>query len=424
MSGSLSEETYGAKRFSPALLGPETSAVRPCPVCGATKVWKLHTQKFLLPEGHPLHSGYEVVGCTTCGMVYADTAASQRNYDEFYARLSKYEEGTTATGSGDEIWDAERLQATAACLSTMWPNRKARLLDVGCANGGLLQALRDLDYQNLSGIDPSPVCAANVARLGFDQRIGTLTNLPDDMHPKFDGVILSHVLEHVLDVRIAIQRQCELLTEEGELYIEVPDATRYEEFYVSPFHFFDTEHINHFSLPTLMNLLQQLDFSIVASGRKEMPIAKDVFYPAIWVLGRRKNPVSTRTSSRDDILVDDDLIKAVRGYIDRSRAEFDPSILERLADEQRPLIVWGVGSSTLRLLAGSALGRANIVAFTDNNPKSWQTLLQGKPVLPPAELSARQEAILITSKMYGSQIESQIRDELGLSNPIVRTFRQ
>ena len=56
-------------------------ALRPCPICENVEAGLLHTQKFILPEGHPLSAGYDVVCCRECGFVYADTSVTQEQYD-------------------------------------------------------------------------------------------------------------------------------------------------------------------------------------------------------------------------------------------------------------------------------------------------------------------------------------------------------
>jgi uncharacterized Zn finger protein len=75
-------------------------SIRKCPICQEENGEILHTQKFVLPEGHPLSNGYDILCCDRCGFVYADTTVSQKDYDIFYAKLSKYEDKKTATGGG------------------------------------------------------------------------------------------------------------------------------------------------------------------------------------------------------------------------------------------------------------------------------------------------------------------------------------
>ena len=46
---------------------------RGCPLCLSPGAEMLHHQPFVLPDGHPLGRGYDVVTCQGCGFVYADT---------------------------------------------------------------------------------------------------------------------------------------------------------------------------------------------------------------------------------------------------------------------------------------------------------------------------------------------------------------
>ena len=48
-----------------------------------------------------------------------------------------------------------------------------------------------------------------------------------------------------------------ILSVTGKIYIEVPDATRYEDYPFVPFYYFDAEHINHFDLRSMGQLAAQ-----------------------------------------------------------------------------------------------------------------------------------------------------------------------
>jgi C4-type Zn-finger protein len=71
---------------------------RKCPICKASECELIHKQRFVLPEGHPQAAGYDVVCCTRCGFVFADTTVTQQDYDVFYAKFSKYQDNVTSTG--------------------------------------------------------------------------------------------------------------------------------------------------------------------------------------------------------------------------------------------------------------------------------------------------------------------------------------
>lgn len=227
---------------------------RKCPICDCREGQILHTQIFALSAGHPLQDRCDFVACNECGFCFADTSVSQSTYDSYYAAMSKYADSATSTGAGLLPWDADRLDQLAGQVAAFAPDPSSRILDVGCATGGLLAALQVRGYMNACGIDPAPACVDKADQVARGQVwTGTLSQFPADIGT-FDGILLSHVMEHVRDVRIAMKRLCELLNPGGWVYIEVPDATRYEQFLIAPFQDFNTEHINHFSDVSLANL--------------------------------------------------------------------------------------------------------------------------------------------------------------------------
>lgn len=293
-------------------------AYRNCPICGAIDVEVMHTQRFELPDGHPLSKGYNVVNCIACGFVYADTNVSQADYDRFYTDLSNYEDQKTSTGGGDNSFDGARLEITARQVADFLKNPDARILDVGCANGGLLKALKEIGYLNLCGIDPSPVCVENTRRLGIEAYPGSL--FKPFPHGKFDCVVLSHTLEHVQEVRYAIRCISKILEPDGKqvIYIEVPDATRYIDFLYSPFQDFNTEHINHFSQVSLKNIMSRAGFEAVETGEKTITISPNMFYPAIY--GLWKKPANRPKMKME---TDTQLVIQIGEYIRRSRVILD-----------------------------------------------------------------------------------------------------
>lgn len=389
-------------------------SIRKCPICQEENGEIIHTQNFVLPEGHPLSNGYDILCCDRCGFVYADTTVSQKDYDIFYTKLSKYEDKKTATGGGESPYDAARLQKTAECIAEFLPDKSVRILDIGCANGGLLGYLKKLGYNNLCGLDPSPICAETTKqKYDIETYTGSMFELPDSFGV-FDVIILSHVLEHIQDVSSALTNLKDILDKNGILYAEVPDAKRYLNFYVSPFHYFDTEHINHFSLKFLEKLLMLANFTIIGRGEKEFELHSGTIYPAIWVMARlfnRKIPLN--------LDLDSELCNNIIKYLKHSEEDFDTQAIDELVLNGEKIIVWGIGSSTMRLLANSSLSQANIIAFVDSNPKYWGEYLMDKPIISTEELKKKTETILITSKIYRQEILTQIVNELNLKNKVV-----
>jgi SAM-dependent methyltransferase len=392
-------------------------SVRGCPICEDNVCEVLHSQRFVLPEGHPLARGYDVVCCRGCGFVYADTPVSQRDYDAFYRRCSKYEDDKTSTGGGEAPWDARRLREMAAALAEGVPDRGARILDVGCANGGLLRALGELGYRRLTGLDPSAGCVRNTRRLpGVRAEVGTLADLPEGLGP-FDCVVLSHVLEHVQDVRAAVDAVVCLLAEGGCVYVEVPDAARYAECLVAPFQDFNTEHINHFSLACLTNLGRRADLTLARAGTKTLESPPPLPYPAVFAFFRRREPGAPVLPLVPDAGLRGRILDYVRGST-RLLREIDAR-LRGVIRSGAEVIVWGTGQLALKLLAETALGRARIAAFVDGNPINHGRRLHGRRVLAPTEAAALPHPIIITSVLHQEEIREVIRERLGLPNSII-----
>lgn len=389
------------------------NAKRPCPICETNEVENLHTQTFELPVGHPLASGYDVVACSYCGFVYADTAITQADYDRFYAEHSKYEDAKTGTGGVENPFDWARQQETALQIAEVLQNTGARILDVGCANGGMLKALKELGYENLCGIDPSPICVENTRRLGIEAYQGSLF-LPFEENT-FDCLILSHTLEHVQDLRGSLKWIEKRLRAGGVLYIETPDATRYADFLYSPMQDFNTEHINHFSLTGLKNLMGLHSLTFLSGAAKDLIAGVDMYYPAVFGFWN-KTETFTETLLRKDKV----LRQKIEEYITRSK-QMIGDIDFRIADvtsRSPSLIVWGTGQLAMKLLAETSLARADILAFVDNNPINHGKILRGKPILSPAELTKWDGPILIATLLHHRSIAKQIR-EMGLKNEIV-----
>ncbi len=395
----------------------QTGALRPsraCPVCVATAVDVLHAERMVLPAGHPLTSGYDVVACRECGFVFADTVVPQADYNRFYAELSKYADETTGTGGGYQAWDDRRLDLMARTIAEAVPDRDARIVEVGCANGGLLRWLVAHGYRNVIGVDPALACVRRAAEVeGARAFVGTLFDMPAEALDA-DCVVLSHVLEHVQEVRGALEGMRAALRPGGVIYVEVPDATRYAEFPTAPFQDFNTEHINHFSQASLRNALEATGFAVRATAPKLIEAAAGVPYPACYAVAERSDP--PRRPSRDATLrpAIEAYIRMSAAAMARVRAEID-----RLLAAHESLVVWGVGQTTFKLLSQTALGGAPIIAFADTSSTYHGRTLRGVPIIAPAELRALpSHPILIGSLVNRASIVESI-GRLGLPNKVL-----
>src|SRR5438552_3867543 len=99
----------------------------------------LFRQNFLLVPGSTLYECYVVV-CDACVCVFADGIPTQAEFDAYYRDLSKYE---TQDRAGQETeHDLARYKDDADFIVDHFTERSARVLDIGCASGGMLAELK------------------------------------------------------------------------------------------------------------------------------------------------------------------------------------------------------------------------------------------------------------------------------------------
>ncbi|MGA7567826.1 MAG: class I SAM-dependent methyltransferase [Terriglobales bacterium] len=397
---------------SAAALG--TQPHRACGACGATGHTVCHQQRFVVPDGYPLPAGYNVVVCRRCGFIYADPAATQRDYDHFYCEWSKYDDSANATGSGVSPYDAARLATTASDITRALPSRAASILDAGCATGGLLTALREQGFTAVAGLDPSPQCVAACRDRGFEAYVGSIAAAPGHM-PKFDCIVFSHVLEHVYDIPAFFAAARRLLAPSGYLYLETPDATLYDHYLYAPFQEFNTEHINHFSACALENAARRYGFRTVLAEQKVIQTSKDVLYPAVFGLFRDCGAITDEYVVRDQ-----ELPIRIAAYVRHSADQMeaiDRQLTAQIAETPR-VILWGAGQFAMKLLSLPCMARTQVRAVVDNNPVLRGKTLAGAAVVGAEEIRGTREPIIVATLLHAEEISAQIR-RLGLGNPVL-----
>lgn len=392
-----------------------TGRKRACPICASTDSRLLFQQRFERLSGIEFIDGYDVVACAGCGLAFADGIPEQVVLDAYYRDLSKYEYGHKSGKESD--LDVRRFTDIAATVATHLSSRDARILEIGCATGRLLAIVRDAGFANVQGLDPSPGCArAARALYEIPVLVGSMFDIPLSK-ASVDFVILIGVLEHVEDVRGAMKHVSDVLREGGRVYAEVPDAANLAGRPDAPYQEFSTEHINFFSTTSLANLFRTTGFEVMTTGESIRQQHDNTTYPAAF-------GVFVKAASTGAIVPDEATERGLRRYIEESSGVEEQT---RLAIEKaargKPVLVWGTGTHTQRLLAIGAFRNVPIAAFVDSNPKYHGRELHGIPVIAPASIPGRHEPILISTRGFQSEIQDQIRHQLKLANEIILLYQ-
>lgn len=107
-------------------------------------------------------------------------------------------------------------------LSKLSINRDTKILDVGCGSGKLLFALKDLGFENLTGIDPY-----NSKDIISDDGVKIWKKNIHEVQGKWDLIMMHHAFEHVPDPLKVLVNIAQRLKSSGSSLIRIPVVNCY-----------------------------------------------------------------------------------------------------------------------------------------------------------------------------------------------------
>lgn len=334
---------------------------RSCPLCNSRKNKLLYIQKFANNVTH------QITCCLECGFVFVRNTPNEEYYAKYYRSSSIY-----------EFTRDENLHEKAFNIMKKYTEKNDNILDVGCSTGNLLYLFKKSGYPNLVGIDPAPNCR-KIAKEKFNIKVVTADLKSFNTRKRFNLVILNNVLEHLWDVRGSIRKIKSLLSNDGHLYIAVPDAGNFYKKFDEPFGEFSTEHINFFSIESLHYLLSNFSpLEIMTDNR--------VIY-SLWKMGS-----TLKHSMQQYIKLSESKLSKIR------------KLINSLPDE---VLVWGAGSLTQRLLSTTNLKPYKII---DRNPNLIGETIKGVEIIAPEEVKKYNQPILISSYRFKKEIVAYIKE--------------
>lgn len=269
----------------------------PCNLCGSDQTKILYSLPDYLLDRPWVQS--TLVQCQKCGLIYQNPRLSQEelnvSYPDDYEPFNSFQQDKS---SGFIQWIKTRgIQKRIRTVLRYAPNGK--LLDIGCAGGIFLQAMKNVPNWELYGVEPNKK-AAESAGLGEGLNIfnGTLEQAayPDNF---FNAVTLWDVLEHLPDPGATLLEIQRILKPGGAIDLRLPnfnslEARVFNRYWVgldSP------RHLYVFSKNNLKELLIKNGFKVVEikSGIGSFP--NFVLSLKFWLTAHKMS-----TSSRKKIL--------------------------------------------------------------------------------------------------------------------------
>ncbi len=368
---------------------------RTCPVCGGIHSDFINRIDMKVPKAYHLPQHYSIVSCQSCGMVYADTAASMEDYDYYYTHCNFYGDDS----KDDNSFRYEMMEEILGCFC----QKDTAMLEIGAGNGRFEIALKEHGYTNITGTDPSSESVERLRAAGIRAHISNIYSPVSQMEKgKYGCVFLFEVAEHLLVPGKAIGNVKEMLKEDGIFMVSVPDYSLIakETKYGIPA-YFNLEHINYFSETSLDSLMDAYGMERVYQKR----VGGDLIH-CYRNSGENKG-VGKDTATQ----------KAVRDFLAacQEKNQRTAQIISGLKEAGREVAVWGTGAYSMNLAAETDLLGCRIQGFIDNNKLKQGREMYGYPVYPPEFLEGKEYMVLICSMLDGPEIQEQL-ESMGTKN--------
>jgi SAM-dependent methyltransferase len=238
--------------------------VNSCPICSSS----VHPWRTKVTS----HGDFAITRCAECGYAFVNPRPTLQCLMEFYstrghggpAAVSLSEIAAREAAHPNSTRDAGRIiQTTRRLVSDLSGRSPARLLDIGCGYGFFsAEAIRQ-------GFDVTALELAETER-SMARQIAGLTPIAESFESfqaasrSFHAILMSHVLEHALDVNEWVRKAGSLVAPGGVLAIALPNfgsflrlALQEEDPYVCP-----PAHLNYFSARSLSLLLKRHGFNV------------------------------------------------------------------------------------------------------------------------------------------------------------------
>lgn len=188
-----------------------------CVICGSTALtpWERVSDYEYGVEGL-----WDYVRCRDCGGIQMQPMLNEVDLPDFYpSTYGAYQARTFLLGG----LMSRYVSREVSHLLSLLPVGAKRVLDVGCGNGMVLEAISRQARMELWGVEINSAAAAAAKSKGFHIHCGTLKDagLPEG---EFDLIRLGHVLEHFPSPRKDLHQIRRLLKPGGVICGETPNT--------------------------------------------------------------------------------------------------------------------------------------------------------------------------------------------------------
>ncbi|WP_022664665.1 class I SAM-dependent methyltransferase [Desulfospira joergensenii] len=364
--------------------------IEECCICGGQDF------KLIFRETKKISGGTYVfnnVICMYCGLIFINPRVGIFHHADYYKHKGIFHlEG--------EKGRFHKINLNRIEFINKYKNRfkKHTLLDVGCSSGEFLTIANQFGWE-VEGIEVTDFYNSSLQRKGFVVYNQPLKFLPK--HKRYSLIAYCAVLEHLENPIEEMQSACDHLTEDGLLFIEVPNAEFPTDYFYTP------EHIFNYTIPSMDNLLAKVGMEI-----KEVNENTRGKY-VLQVLAKkssRKRPVSKISAQYLESLIK----SSEKNSADQNQMK--EKIICRLEtifekNKGKSIFLYGAGQHANDLLGLHPRTLDRIEGFFDSDPKSIDKTLFGKPIYHKTNLrEISPDVIIISSFAFEDEIYNNLKE--------------
>lgn len=151
--------------------------------------------------------------------------------------------------------------------------KPGRALDCGCGAGGNARVLASLGWQ-VDGVTLSPAEQSSAQRYCRKVLVANLENgIPDELTDKYDLIVMSHVLEHLVGSSTLLKLAAGLLAPNGVLAVALPNVVFFKQrlkilfgnFNYESQGIMDSTHVRFYTFQTGRELLESNGYRVIAA---------------------------------------------------------------------------------------------------------------------------------------------------------------
>ncbi|OSA93192.1 UNVERIFIED_ORG: hypothetical protein B2H98_14315 [Clostridium botulinum] len=356
-----------------------------CPVCENNDIDNIFESEINEVILHGIIKVKVNIGiCKKCGLVFQNPVPDETSLNEYYKLQS------------DTIEQSDDIRSEYYEIYTYIKNNTNyelinKVLDIGCRRGEMLKLFKN-DNKHILGIEPSECNVKYLNEVLIPVIKGTFNNQVVK-NKQFNLIMLINVLEHIKNPGKIVTEIYNKLTSNGYLFISVPnfDKCINDKNINNISNYFGFQHLQYFTLDTLVSLLQKSGFNIIKYDIKDSSI----------------NVICN---------VSNDIKLEFKNQYERNKemlTEFLNGRKQKLANlvyilknlNSNGLVIYGAGAHTTQLMQIMNFDKLNLVGICDSDENKYGMSLGGFKVCNINELDASKfNDILISSNAYQDEI--------------------